>query len=381
MSTGFEAFRQAAEPPDSSRRGRLHAKPMSEYPRRRVEFVLPYVRLPRGVVSVVVGWQGIGKGTITAALAADVTQAGHGVAYVSDEDSVEATIRPRLEAAGADLDRVRTLAPADPKDHGGVLLPRDLGEIRELVVEFDLWLLLLDPWTNHVDVPDVDKGGRVRGALMPLARMCRDTGLATVLSAHPNRRTEVDDPLATIAHASAVSQVARAVFFVGLDPDQGSTDAKVNRDRLLIHHKANMTRHSDTLRYRLEDTLLEADGEWLPEVETVRAERVGISLIGDVATARARLKQIDRAAQRADEDDTATGRCATFLREFLADVPVKRADVLKAAKEENGWSERTVDRAAHRIGVDSWRPEGAGATSPAWWSLPAGGTGGRRAER
>lgn len=347
---------------------RLQPVPLSTRRRRRVDPILPTLEIPRGAITIFCGWQGIGKGTISSDVAARVTRAGHGVAIVSDEDSLEATILPRLQAADADLDRVHTYDPVDPEDAGGVLLPRDLAEIRADVAELDLWLLLLDPWTNHMDVASVDRGD-VRRPLMELARMCRDTLLAAILTAHPNRRTDTDDPLAQIAHAGAVSQVARAVFFVTLDPDEGSSSPKENPHRLLIHGKANMTRIGDTRRFELTPTLLLAD-DGQPEVETVRAVEVGTSPIADYPTARARLRQLDKPSTSAEDSDQA--RCVEWLAGYLADGGRRKADVLADAQLEGNWSQRTIERAGHRLGVKRQRPPGAPASVPVEWVLPAG---------
>lgn len=351
----------------TSKPRRLQPVPLSGRRRRRVDSILAGTEIPRGAITVFCGWQGIGKGTITTDLAARITRVGHGVAIVSDEDSLEATILPRLQAANAELERVHTYDPVDPEDAGGVLLPRDLAELRADVGELDLWLLLLDPWTNHVDVPSVDRGD-VRRPLMELARMCRDTHLSSILTAHPNRRTDTDDPLAQIAHAGAVSQVARAVFFVTLDPEGGSASAKENPHRLLIHGKANMTRLADTRRYELKPTLLPAeDGQ--PEVETIRAVELGTSTIPDYPTARSRLKQLERPASELDTDSE-KGKCAEWLRAYLADGARRRADVFEDAALEGEWSESTVKRAGHSLGVKGRRPKGTDATMPVEWCLP-----------
>jgi hypothetical protein len=82
-------------------------------------------------------------------------------------------------------------------------------------------LLILDPWTNHADVPDNDNAP-VRPALMPFAAMCRNSNVTGVLSAHPKRR-DTDDPLMSIAHASAVSQAVRCVYHVVIDPTRGAS--------------------------------------------------------------------------------------------------------------------------------------------------------------
>jgi predicted ATP-dependent serine protease len=136
---------------------RLRVVPLAGRRRVRTETLTALLKMPRGAVAVFVGWQGIGKGTILSRVAADETQRGYGVGIVSDEDSLDATILPRLQAAGADLAHVQTFEPIDPDDVG-VLVPTDNAEIAQAVEFYGIRLLILDPWTNHIDVSDVDKG-------------------------------------------------------------------------------------------------------------------------------------------------------------------------------------------------------------------------------
>jgi hypothetical protein len=330
---------------DAVTSGRLRVAALTGRKRSRTETLTPRFKAPRGAVTVVVGVQGIGKGTIISRIVSDETLAGHGVGIVSDEDSIEATILPRLQAAGADLDRVHVFEAIDPDDIG-VLVPRDNAEIAAAVERYEMRLLILDPWTNHLDVPDIDKG-HVRKALMPFAKMCRDSRLAALLSAHPNRR-DTDDPLTAIAHASAVSQVARAAYHVVIDPTQGTLNQKENHYRLLIHAKANLTAWGDTLRYRLVPTLLTAeDGQ--PEVDTVRAEYDGVEdAIPDYAAARQGIRRLERAQPSEADDRTAEGRAKQFLLEYLAAEPRSPEDVKQAA-EHAGHSKRTIERARKSV--------------------------------
>jgi AAA domain len=76
----------------------------------------PYI--PLGKISMVAGQMGQAKSLLTAWLAADT--APHGAIMLSAEDDVADTIRPRLEAQGADLNRLEK--PGRP-DMGGTVPP------------------------------------------------------------------------------------------------------------------------------------------------------------------------------------------------------------------------------------------------------------------
>ena len=250
-----EYERQIVNQPGVGRR--LAAIPVGSLRRREPVMLRPGLNAPLGTLVVMCGQQGIGKGTITALLAAEQSHE-HGVICLAEEDSAEAVIKPRLQAAGANLDRIY-IVRGERLDEGGALLPRDTTELAEIAAETRARLLIIDPWTNHVDVLNIDKG-QVRQALMPLARIAEECTLVAWLNAHPIKHAGQGDPLSEIAHASAVSQVARAAFWVTLDPDHGQ-DPTTNPYRLVSQIKGNLSRFSPTLRFELEETYLPVNGD------------------------------------------------------------------------------------------------------------------------
>src|SRR5689334_7537014 len=94
----------------------LDVRRMSRVESRKVEWVWPN-RIAIGKQRLIGGEPGLGKSQLTAALAAAVTTggdwpcgeggAGRGsVVILSAEDDAADTIRPRIDAAGADVSRV-----------------------------------------------------------------------------------------------------------------------------------------------------------------------------------------------------------------------------------------------------------------------------------
>ena len=77
----------------------LRLKPLSEVKRRRPVMLLPGWMIPVGTVCVLAGQQGIGKGTIISCISAHLSHSS-GVIFLSEEDSAEATVKPRIEAVG-----------------------------------------------------------------------------------------------------------------------------------------------------------------------------------------------------------------------------------------------------------------------------------------
>src|SRR5262249_44448821 len=103
---------ERARPKVSNRRLRLRA--LSEVQPRRVRWLVPG-QIPLRFPPRVAGVGGLGKSTWLLARAAEGSVAPEpwDTIYVSFEDTAEEVLRPRVEAAGGDLDRVHELVLAD----------------------------------------------------------------------------------------------------------------------------------------------------------------------------------------------------------------------------------------------------------------------------
>jgi len=96
--------------------GSIVVRRLSEIQTKPIRWLWPG-RIARGKVSMIAGHPGLGKSQVTAALAAVVTTGGKwpvdisacevgSVILLNAEDDAADTIRPRLEAAGADVSRI-----------------------------------------------------------------------------------------------------------------------------------------------------------------------------------------------------------------------------------------------------------------------------------
>jgi predicted ATP-dependent serine protease len=90
------------------------------------------------MTSIFGGFPGVGKSTILYDLAARTSREGKVVLIVTAEDHLAAVVRPRLEAAGADLELVRIVTVP-------ITLPDDVAVLGSLVRDYDAALLVLDP--------------------------------------------------------------------------------------------------------------------------------------------------------------------------------------------------------------------------------------------
>ena len=102
---------------------------------------------------------------------------------VSAEDDAEDTIRPRLEAAGADLARCHILDGVVQRESDGTRTRRsfslatDLPRLAAKLAELrDVALVIIDPVTAYLGGTDSHKTAEVRAVLAALADVAREHG-------------------------------------------------------------------------------------------------------------------------------------------------------------------------------------------------------------
>ena len=185
-------------------------------------------RLPAGELALVAGEPGVGKGTITAWLAARTSQGDlpgdlHGtpraVILASAEDDPRHTVVPRLLAAGADLTRVRIVRVTEDGLTGALTLPDDVAAIRAGVEAEEAALVVIDPVGAHLGAGvDSHRDASVRRALAPLSLLAQETG-AVVLAVTHLRGSSAASVSARVMGSVAFTAAARNVLLVGEAPD------------------------------------------------------------------------------------------------------------------------------------------------------------------
>src|SRR5260221_5467811 len=151
---------------------------------------------------MVVGDPGLGKSQICAYLGSGVTKGGQwpvdrtraeqgSVLILSAEDNIKHTIRPRLDAANADVSRCHTLqAVKRISEHGiafegGFNLAEDLAKLSVLMDEIgDVRLVVIDPVSAYLGATDSHKNAEVRGMLAPLTTLAGNHSASIVLVSH-----------------------------------------------------------------------------------------------------------------------------------------------------------------------------------------------------
>lgn len=316
-------------------------------------------RMPLGKLAVVDGDPGRGKSTMLLDLAARVTtgspmpldlerRAPAGVVLLSAEDDVASTIRPRLEAAGADLARVVVVDHVtDEQGPRPPALPDDLGMVERLLEVEQAALLVVDPLAAFLAASvDSHRDQDVRRALHRLKELAERSGAAVACVRHLNKAGGAN-ALYRGTGSIGIVGAARAGLLVGVDPDD---DAR----RVLAVSKCNLGPEPPSVAFRLvEDELLGvARIVWQGESKHRAGDLLGVR--GD-----------------GDPEAPARGEAEVFLREVLAGgaAPAKQ---VQAEARDAGISTMTLRRAREALGVRAYRVgvEGRRGGGAWWWSLP-----------
>jgi len=309
-------------------------------------------RLPLGKLSILDGDPGLGKSLLTLDLAARVStgarmpdgapgiEGGAGVVLLSAEDGLGDTIRPRLEAAGADLERVVAVTEM-PTDDGPRLpeLPEDVLAVEQVVRDTGARLVVVDPLMAYLaGGVNANRDHDVRRALAPLAAMAARTGAAVLVVRHLNKGGSAGgNPIYRGGGSIGIIGAARSGLLVARDPDDPDR-------RILAVTKANLAAPVPALRWRLVDGPDGLVAEWLGASEHTAATLM---------------------AEPEGDERTARDEAAEWLRDVLRDGPQPAAEVKRRARAD-GIADRTLDRAKARLGV---RAAKAGMAGGWTWSL------------
>ena len=323
-------------------------------------------RIARGKVSMLAGNPGLGKSQITSSMAAVVTTGGiwpvdrsrceiGNVIFLSAEDDAEDTIRPRLEAAGADLSRVFILDAvvdgyrADGSEmQRGFNLKTDLLRLGKMLDEIGgAALIVIDPITAYLGETDSHKNAEIRALLSPLSDLAAKHGAAVVCVSHLNKSTG-GEALMRVTGSLAFVAAARAAFIVAKDPEN---DAR----RLFLPMKNNIGNDRSGLAFAIESAQVKSTAG-LIETSRIAWEPDPVTVTADEAMQ----------PQGDPEERSALDDARQFLLDLMADGPVKAGRV-KADSDGAGFNWRTIQRAADRLNIDRHKD---GMRGPWMWKLP-----------
>lgn len=311
---------------------------LAEVAPRRVQWLWPGY-LPLGKLVVLDGDPGLGKSTLSLLIAAYVSKGMFwpdgsrcpvgGVVLLGAEDDPGDTIRPRLDAASADVSRIVALVSVIDRDGQRLpQLPDDLDRIEEAIRAVGARLVIVDPLMAFLGhETNAHRDQHVRRALAPLARLAERYGVTVLVVRHLNKASEGANPLYRGGGSIGIIGAVRAGLLVAPDPDDES-----GQRRVLAVTKSNLGAKPPSLGFYVSEA---SNGAavigWAGEVEQTAAHLL---------------------ASKAGGSDSALSEAEEFLREQLAAGPKPAKQLTKEATEA-GISVRTLKRAKAALGVRS----------------------------
>ncbi|WP_078057237.1 AAA family ATPase [Corynebacterium provencense] len=317
--------------------------------------------VPRGSVTLLGGREGIGKSTIAVDWAAQATRGNltgtpMNVAYVVTEDSIEDTVVPRLQAAGADLARVMFLTATvpDPDDpattyESSLDLPGDYPILQRFIRDQGIGLVVLDAAKSVMSSKlkgndDLD----IRRFLEPMHRVAHDTGCTFVCLVHFSAKKGSADTGNLIMGSSAWQQVARSVVAVAEDKENGTVK--------VWNSKANLASRIRTMEAQIVSAEVVTD-------DGRRTDKGRINWIGECDEDGSALLVPD--AERGESDNRTDAE--VWLEDYLKGCERPKKDVIADAQKAGLTVTRTLERAFKKLGGVA---EHKGFPRVAHWSLP-----------
>ncbi|MGI8851890.1 MAG: AAA family ATPase [Methyloceanibacter sp.] len=313
--------------------------------------------IPLAMTTAMFGDGGIGKSTIVLDIIARLTankrmplckgEALSGSALIlTKEDDMNRVVRPRLEAAGADLTKVHVPGydvPDDPKEFDThVDLNKCIAELEKQIIKHgDVRIIVLDPASDFCGKVDPNEEKPVRDFLTPLTSLARRYDIALVIIIHVNK-----DQMQAAHHRGLGSvawrNVPRSAVLVADDPDTGGR-------KLMVQTKTNLTEFG-----------LCALGF------TMRTVKVGESGYGVVEWEDQLCDADPEKLMAKRQPKSKLEQAKEFLQDLLKDGSMPRDDI-KYAAEGEGISWASIRRAKDALRIQSFKRKGE---SEYRWRLP-----------
>ena len=309
----------------------------------------PYI--PARMLSMCSGDPGAGKSYIALSISADLTRGRlrdgrivepANVLYLSVENPIAESIRPRFDLLGGDAARFfvlkGTVAAADGEEMRGSITLSDIPMLEDALVETKAKLIVVDPIQSYLGASiDLHRSNETRPILDGLSKLAEAHGCAVLLLRHLSKQSggkAIHRGLGSIDLSGAV----RSEMLAGSLPDDPES-------RALVHIKSNVGRMGRTLGYSI-------DGEGR------------FSWTGESPITASDLLAAPEGPERSKRE-----RAQEWLSALLKSGSREEQEIRSLAESE-GFSRATLRRAKDALRVKSRK----GTFGGSWiWSLPEDG--------
>ena len=289
-----------------------------------------YPFIPYGKLTIIQGDPGDGKSTFILNIAAvlskgegfdDAMESGKpaNVIYQTAEDGLADTVKPRLESAGADCNRISIIDESEKS----VSMTDD--RLEQAIVKENARLLILDPIQAYLGGSmDMNRANEARNITKKLGSIAERTGCAIVLIGHMNKGSGAKAAYRGMGSIDFFA-VARSVLLVGRI--EGQPDM-----RSVVQIKNNLSAFGHPKAFELTE-----DGfRWIGDYDITADE-----VLGGIAL---KANKLDAARK--------------FLKELAGSkVMIQSNEILEMAAQE-GISKRTLETAKKELGIKAKRVAG-----------------------
>ena len=311
----------------------LTSRSLAEVEAREVRWLWPG-RIPYGALSILDGDPSKGKSLITVDLAArnscgwampfsGAEQPPANTLIIAAEDAVEQVIKPRAEAAGADLRRIRVAETVTVGERERpIVFPDDFALLEKEIRDTGATFVVIDPLLGFLSQAiDSHKDQSIREVLHELKLIGERTG-AAVLGLRHLGKAGSGNALYRGMGSIAITAAARSALTVDAHPNEEGV-------RVLASAKCNIAKLPRSVTYRIVDECGRPVVKWVEECD-ITAEDLGVKVPGPRSAAR---------------DDA-----VEFLNELLAAGPVSSATIEAKARDRR-ISPATLRRAGDTLRV------------------------------
>ena len=315
--------------------------------------------LARGKLTLLGGDPDLGKSLITVDAAARLSTEAHwpigprapkgSTIFICSEDGLKDTVRPRCEAAGADLTKIFAYESTGLKDgkRKTFSLQDDLETLGTAIDRVgNCRFVVIDAITSYLGTKiDSHNTTDIRAVLEPIAHFAEKHGVAICGVTHPPKAAQ-GNALRSFAGSFAFVAAPRVALFVTKEPE---TDR-----RLLLPVKNNIGQKPPGRGYFI-GTKIVSKGIIAPHV------------LWDDAPVDVTADQAVAANHAASKEGGALEEANELLTELLVNGPIPATEGEKAAKA-HGISEITLKRARKNLGIEA----GKGGFEEGWLWYPKG---------